>query len=435
PAWSVGGGGGGGGNMHDAGGSMGYSDGGGYNDGGGYRGGGGGQDMFRGGAPRTPREGEVGRDVKDRRKRLDRESDMAALLEATRPALKDVLGKVYSMSRDQVGCRLLQQKLDECRDRPPEGDAGGDPSEDDAVSAIFMEALPNLSMMMIDPFGNYLFQKLFVKVDDHQRLLAVEAVTDRMPEAAVNLHGTRCVQKVVELCRTDAQAAVIARSLGPSVVKLSLDPNGNHVVQRALQHMPAPRNDFVLEAITGSLVQVAVHRHGCCVLQRCLDAAGPNLRIKLIDEVARNGLRLMQDPFGNYVVQYVLKTCSREETYMLCSAPLGHVASLSTQKFSSNVMEACLERALPEVQSKFVEELSQQGRIRELILDQYANYVVQRALTVANNEEGLKLVNAIRPHLHSMQSTSSGRRIAAKIIKRYPTVDLGEEILMLMSRG
>ena len=27
----------------------------------------------------------------------------------------------------------------------------------------------------------------------------VEAVTDRMPEAAVNLHGTRCVQKVVEV--------------------------------------------------------------------------------------------------------------------------------------------------------------------------------------------------------------------------------------------
>lgn len=65
----------------------------------------------------------------------------------------------------------------------------------------------------------------------------------------------------MQLCRTDAQAAVIARSLGPSVVKLSLDPNGNHVVQRALQHMPAPRNDFVLEAITASLVQVSWR---CC---------------------------------------------------------------------------------------------------------------------------------------------------------------------------
>lgn len=32
---------------------------------------------------------------------------MAALLEATRPALKDVLGKVFSMSRDQVNIALM----------------------------------------------------------------------------------------------------------------------------------------------------------------------------------------------------------------------------------------------------------------------------------------------------------------------------------------
>lgn len=38
----------------------------------------------------------------------------------------------------------------------------------------------------------------------------------------------------------------------------------------------------------GWTLQVAVHRHGCCVLQRCLDAAGANLRIKLIDEVTTN---------------------------------------------------------------------------------------------------------------------------------------------------
>lgn len=47
----------------------------------------------------------------------------------------------------------------------------------------------------------------------------------------------------------------------------------------------------------------------------------------------------------------------------------------------------------------------------------------------------LDLVDAVWWRVMSCQSTSSGRRIAAKIIKRYPTVDLGEEILMLMSRG
>lgn len=78
------------------------------------------------------------------------------------------------------------------------------------------------------------------------------------------------------------------------------------------------------------------------------------------------------------------------------------------------------------MQSKFVEELAQQGRIRELILDQYANYVVQRALTVANNEEGLKLVNAIRPHLHSMQVCTS-----VALGARATLPDAGDRALLL----
>lgn len=78
------------------------------------------------------------------------------------------------------------------------------------------------------------------------------------------------------------------------------------------------------------------------------------------------------------------------------SSPLAYASG-------SVLMFLLLHSCLGIFQSKFVEELAQQGRIRELILDQYANYVVQRALTVANNEEGLKLVAAIRPHLHSMQ--------------------------------
>lgn len=51
-------------------------------------------------------------------------------------------------------------------------------------------------------------------------------------------------------------------------------------------HFPGGVSDVRSCACSRPLgLKVAVHRHGCCVLQRCLDAAGPNLRIKLIDEV------------------------------------------------------------------------------------------------------------------------------------------------------
>lgn len=37
------------------------------------------------------------------------------------------------------------------------------------------------------------------------------------------------------------------------------------------------------------------------------------------------GARLLQDPYGNYVVQYVLGVCSREEADVLVNVPIGKV--------------------------------------------------------------------------------------------------------------
>lgn len=63
-----------------------------------------------------------------------------------------------------------------------------------------------------------------------------------------------------------------------------------------------------------------------------------------MNEIGRNCLQLMQDPYGNYVVQYVLERCSSEDVRPVTSCPLGRIAGLSTQKFSSNVIEKCLEK-------------------------------------------------------------------------------------------
>lgn len=42
-------------------------------------------------------------------------------------------------------------------------------------------------------------------------------------------------------------------------------------------------------------------------MQRCVDHATGVERERLVEEVASNALALSQDPFGNYVVQYVLE--------------------------------------------------------------------------------------------------------------------------------
>lgn len=355
---------------------------------------------------------------------------------AQRPPLDALLGHVRRLSRDQVGCRLLQQALDE------EGTK--------AATLILNEGIAFWGEAMVDPFGNYLFQKILEKITVEERIMLIKSVSPRLVNASLNLHGTRSVQKVVELCAADeaqwpntrdpidgTAAEILTAALCPAAARLCIDSHGNHVIQRVLLKLGHQHSRFVFDAVANSVGDVARHRHGCCVIQRCLDSPPTEARSHLVRRIVQKSLELMQDAYGNYVVQYVLDVCGDEDVHAVCESVAGKVCLLAIQKFSSNVMEKCLERSSDRVKEMYLSELSDTERIRELMMDPFGNYVVQRALSVATHAQAIRLVEAMRPHLISsvpgaphgqrnggMRNTAGGRRIMAKICRRFPNFTL-----------
>lgn len=355
-----------------------------------------------------------------------------------RPPLDALLGQVRRLSRDQVGCRLVQQALDE------EGPM--------AATLILQEGLPFWGEAMVDPFGNYLFQKILEKVTPEERIMLVKSVSTRLVNASLNLHGTRSVQKIVELCAVDQQngadlpsgeeesaAEILTKALAPAAARLCIDSHGNHVIQRIILKLGPKYSDFVFDAVAASVGDVARHRHGCCVIQRCLDSSPSEARSHLVRRIVDKALELMQDAYGNYVVQYVLDVCSDDDVHAVCEAVVGKVNLLAIQKFSSNVMEKCLERCTERVKEQYMMEISDSERIRELMMDPFGNYVVQRALSVATHAQAVRLVEAMKPHLIATQTggpngqrnggvrnTAGGRRIIAKICRRFPNFTLNQ---------
>lgn len=61
----------------------------------------------------------------------------------------------------------------------------------------------------------------------------------------------------------------------------------------------------------------------------------------------------------------------------------GYYVHLSTQKFSSHVVEKCLLVCNKEVQSKIIHELLSTPHFEQLLQHPNANYVVQTALKVS----------------------------------------------------
>jgi hypothetical protein len=212
---------------------------------------------------------------------------------------------------------------------------------------------------------------------------------------------------------------MIIRALSGQVVDLIQDLNGNHVIQKCLNHLKSSEAQFIFDAVGEHCVIVGTHRHGCCVLQRCIDHASGYQKVDLVRKITSNSFDLVQDPFGNYVVQYILDLNDPKFTTPMCEGFRGKVVELSRQKFSSNVIEKCIRCAeMPAKAMMIAELLVDVEDLEQLMRDSYGNYVVQTALEFAPQDMCLSLIDMMRPILPSIRQTPYGRRIQSKVQER-----------------
>ncbi|EME85772.1 uncharacterized protein MYCFIDRAFT_150818 [Pseudocercospora fijiensis CIRAD86] len=315
--------------------------------------------------------------------------------------VEQLVGEIYGLCKDQHGCRFLQRKLEERNEQ--------------TVKTIFEEVKDHMIELMVDPFGNYLCQKLLESVNDEQRTALIVNAAPAMNKIALNQHGTRALQKMIEYITTPEQTQEIIKALRNDVVLLIQDLNGNHVIQKCLNHLSSIDATFIFEAVGNNCITVGTHRHGCCVLQRCIDHADGLQKGEMVDHVIANAYSLVQDPFGNYVVQYILDLSEPCFTEPLCRAFYGEIPALSRQKFSSNVIEKCIRCASVETRREIVREIMPPQTLEKLLRDGFANYVVQTAMDFADDELKALMFENVRSILPGIRNTPHGRRIQSKL--------------------
>jgi len=119
----------------------------------------------------------------------------------------------------------------------------------------------------------------------------------------LNIHGTRAVQTLIDRLARNAikdnanQSAApslnhltlmsVISALNQEVVQLTMNMHGNHVIQAFLMifkasEQPADTDyngsdstqqytQFIFNACMSNCIDIGMHKHGCCVMQRCLE--------------------------------------------------------------------------------------------------------------------------------------------------------------------
>ncbi|KAI3737199.1 hypothetical protein L2E82_27194 [Cichorium intybus] len=322
-------------------------------------------------------------------------------------SLKQLRGRIYALAKDQNGCRILQAMFE----RPT--------SEE--VEIVFSEVVDCITDLMKDQFGNYLVQKLVALCNDDQKmqlLLSLTKIPTNIILVCMNPHGTRAVQKLLENLKDPFQVKLAMNALHRGATTLANDPNGHHVIQYCLVHFHSDIIKPILTEIADKCYKVATDRSGCCVLQACVEHSRGEVRTRLVAEIMANSVHLAEDPFGNYVLQHMVGLNIPVFTTMLVRQLRGNFASLSCNKYGSNVVEKCLNESGEDVSTQIILELIRSPNSSLLLVDPYANFVIQSALKVSKGFAQDCLRGLISKNMSSMRSNLYGKKILEKLEKR-----------------
>uniref|UniRef100_A0A672H2D8 PUM-HD domain-containing protein n=1 Tax=Salarias fasciatus TaxID=181472 RepID=A0A672H2D8_SALFA len=325
--------------------------------------------------------------------------------------LRDLPGHMVEFSQDQHGSRFIQQKLE--RATPAER------------QMVFGEILQAAYQLMTDVFGNYVIQKFFEFGSADQKLALATRIRGHVLPLALQMYGCRVIQKALESISSDQQViSDIVRELDGHVLKCVKDQNGNHVVQKCIECVQPQALQFIIDAFQGQVFVLSTHPYGCRVIQRILEHCTQEQTLPILEELHQHSEQLGQDQYGNYVIQHVLEHGRPEDKSKIVAEVRGKVLVLSQHKFASNVVEKCVINSSRAERALLIDEVCSQkdgphSALYTMMKDQYANYVVQRMIDMAEPGQRKIIMHKIRPHIATLRKYTYGKHILAKLEKYY----------------
>ncbi|XP_029794104.1 pumilio homolog 2 isoform X7 [Suricata suricatta] len=323
--------------------------------------------------------------------------------------LRDLIGHIIEFSQDQHGSRFIQQKLE--RATPAER------------QMVFSEILQAAYQLMTDVFGNYVIQKFFEFGSLDQKLALATRIRGHVLPLALQMYGCRVIQKALESISSDQQSEMV-KELDGHVLKCVKDQNGNHVVQKCIECVQPQSLQFIIDAFKGQVFVLSTHPYGCRVIQRILEHCTAEQTLPILEELHQHTEQLVQDQYGNYVIQHVLEHGRSEDKSKIVSEIRGKVLALSQHKFASNVVEKCVSHASRAERALLIDEVCCQNdgahsALYTMMKDQYANYVVQKMIDMAEPAQRKIIMHKIRPHITTLRKYTYGKHILAKLEKYY----------------
>jgi len=326
-------------------------------------------------------------------------------------SISEITNQLFLIAKKQTGCRYLQKLI-------------SSNENDDLVNKYFYPKLYPTKLIELcnDLFGNYLIQKMIPYLNKDNLYSFTSLIIKHLLKLCLNPHGTRVVQVYLEQIKLDNQLLTLfTNSLIPIMPKLINDLNGSFVLMHYATVVPYPNNDIIFDFLNKNIVNISVQSYSCSALQKCIDIGNEEQSQKLLENISEHSMFLILNQFGNYVIQFVISKNITAINDKILEGFIDNLIFLAKQKYSSNVIEKCFDYCSNKMKERIINQLSDERIIRDLLKDMYGNYVLQKTLSMIQDQKKKQnFLQIVGSELPNLQYLPFGPKLIKKLVLSFP---------------
>ena len=288
-----------------------------------------------------------------------------------------IKGKFLQIIKNHKGSKIFQKYLKSTH-------------SDDILHQIFIELSPNLEEIIIDPYANYFCKKFFTYLNQNDRIDFLKRIEPSFIKLSSDSIGTYPIQSIIEYLSSKAEKMIIINAIKDRFEELIFDPFGCHVIEKLLVCLEDEYVMFIYVYIFEKFLYLSNNSYGICIIKKVLAFTHKKkLHEKLKSIVKENCLYLIQQSYGNFVIQVIIECW--DDYKDIINIFKGHFFNLSLEKYASNVIERCIEKN-EDILNDYINEIINSNCIYDVMKSNYGNYVIQKAIKLAKGENKNKFV-------------------------------------------
>jgi len=232
-------------------------------------------------------------------------------------------GKVLTNVMTKSGSKLLQY----CIPRVNQ----------DILDKIFLQLSENIFLVIKNPYGNFVFQKMIENLDSEKRVQVWELIQSSIFFLCTHTLGNRSIQTLISKADNPRERKLILQHLNPYINNLSFNKFGCFVLEELLMSIPEEENEQLLSYMHSHIIDLLTDENGVCLFKKFVEFClkrDSDQKVMICKVISKNLNLIFRDKYGHYGLIYLAEVWGIEASQIIVESLLKNISVYGMLSYS-----------------------------------------------------------------------------------------------------